>query len=86
MSNLDPTLTYENFKNCDMVIEAVFEDIGIKHKVVKEVEQVSVMAPDEDVSHLLNTWTLGKLTFWFLLPLHKHLTTFLYRSCQNTLS
>ncbi|XP_071117488.1 trifunctional enzyme subunit alpha, mitochondrial-like [Haliotis cracherodii] len=39
MSNLDPTLTYENFKNCDMVIEAVFEDIGIKHKVVKEVEQ-----------------------------------------------
>ncbi|XP_050403951.2 trifunctional enzyme subunit alpha, mitochondrial isoform X1 [Patella vulgata] len=39
MSNLDPTLSYDNFKNCDMVIEAVFEDINIKHKVIKEVEQ-----------------------------------------------
>ncbi|KAK3089072.1 hypothetical protein FSP39_000564 [Pinctada imbricata] len=38
-SHLDPALTYENFKNCDMVIEAVFEDINIKHRVIKEVEQ-----------------------------------------------
>lgn len=40
MSLLDPTLSYKDFKNVDMVIEAVFEDIGIKHAVVKEVEQV----------------------------------------------
>ncbi|XP_076440395.1 trifunctional enzyme subunit alpha, mitochondrial-like [Babylonia areolata] len=38
ISNLDPTISYEHFKNCDMVIEAVFEDINIKHKVIKEVE------------------------------------------------
>lgn len=38
ISNLDPTITYDNFKSLDMVIEAVFEDINIKHKVIKEVE------------------------------------------------
>lgn len=38
-SKLDSTLTYENFKNCDMVIEAVFEDLSIKHKVIAEVEK-----------------------------------------------
>lgn len=41
MSNLDPTLDYKNFKNADIVIEAVFEDINIKHKVVKEVEAIT---------------------------------------------
>lgn len=42
MSNLDSTLTYDGFKDCDMVIEAVFEDIKIKHAVIKEVEQVNM--------------------------------------------
>lgn len=40
MSNLIPTLSYDAFKKADIVIEAVFEDINIKHKVVKEVEAV----------------------------------------------
>lgn len=39
MSNLVPSLSYENFKDVDMVIEAVFEDLDIKHKVIKEVEK-----------------------------------------------
>ncbi|XP_054152913.1 trifunctional enzyme subunit alpha, mitochondrial-like [Oppia nitens] len=39
MSNLLTTLDYKNFKNVDLVIEAVFEDLKIKHKVVQEVEQ-----------------------------------------------
>ncbi|GAB1605375.1 hydroxyacyl-coenzyme A dehydrogenase, mitochondrial-like [Argonauta hians] len=39
LSSLDATLSYENFKHCDMVIEAVFEDINIKHKVIQEVEK-----------------------------------------------
>ena len=41
MTYLDPTTSYEHFHKCDIVVEAVFEDINIKHKVVKEVEQVS---------------------------------------------
>ena len=39
MSNLTPQLNYENFEKVDMIIEAVFEDINIKHRVVREVEQ-----------------------------------------------
>ena len=38
LANLTPTLSYEPFKNADLVVEAVFEDLGIKHKVIKEIE------------------------------------------------
>merc|ERR1719516_377876 len=38
MANLIPTLNYDDFGKVDMVIEAVFEDLAIKHRVVKEVE------------------------------------------------
>uniref|UniRef100_A0A9J8D0T6 enoyl-CoA hydratase n=1 Tax=Cyprinus carpio carpio TaxID=630221 RepID=A0A9J8D0T6_CYPCA len=38
MSLLSGQLDYRGFENADMVIEAVFEDLSIKHKVVKEVE------------------------------------------------
>ena len=40
MPNLLPTLDYEKMKNCDCVIEAVFEDLSVKHKVIKELEAV----------------------------------------------
>ena len=30
----------QNFDKADMVIEAVFEDLNIKHKVIKEIEEV----------------------------------------------
>lgn len=40
LSNLEPILTYKDFSQVDMVIEAIFEDIKIKHAVLKEVEQV----------------------------------------------
>lgn len=40
LANLDTTLNYDSFKKADMVIEAVFENIDIKHKVIKEIESV----------------------------------------------
>lgn len=40
MSRMNCTLNYE-LSDCDIVIEAVFEDINLKHKVVKEVEAVT---------------------------------------------
>ncbi|KAJ8982061.1 hypothetical protein NQ317_001470, partial [Molorchus minor] len=40
LSSLNPTLSYDAFRKADLVIEAVFEDISIKHKVLKEVEAV----------------------------------------------
>ncbi|KAK1171788.1 trifunctional enzyme subunit alpha, mitochondrial-like [Acipenser oxyrinchus oxyrinchus] len=39
-SNLTGQLDYSGFNKADMVIEAVFEDIHIKHKVIQEVEAV----------------------------------------------
>ncbi|XP_077991119.1 trifunctional enzyme subunit alpha, mitochondrial-like [Glandiceps talaboti] len=41
MSNLTCQVSYDNFDKVDMVIEAVFEDIKIKHKVLQEVEAVT---------------------------------------------
>ncbi|KAM6991740.1 hydroxyacyl-CoA dehydrogenase trifunctional multienzyme complex subunit alpha a [Tautogolabrus adspersus] len=40
MSNLSVQLDYSGFESADMVIEAVFEDIDMKHQVLKEVEAV----------------------------------------------
>ncbi|KAM4803699.1 trifunctional enzyme subunit alpha, mitochondrial [Urocitellus parryii] len=39
-SNLIGQLDYQGFEKVDMVIEAVFEDLSVKHKVLKEVEAV----------------------------------------------
>jgi len=40
MGSLKASLDYSDLKNADMVIEAVFEDINLKHKVIKETEAV----------------------------------------------
>lgn len=40
MADLDATLNYDKFSKADIVIEAVFEDLNIKHKVIKELEKV----------------------------------------------
>ncbi|XP_067880171.1 hydroxyacyl-CoA dehydrogenase trifunctional multienzyme complex subunit alpha b [Heterodontus francisci] len=39
-SNLTGQLDYKGFEKADIVIEAVFEDVKIKHSVLKEVEAV----------------------------------------------
>ncbi|KAB5517095.1 hypothetical protein PHYPO_G00185490 [Pangasianodon hypophthalmus] len=41
LSVLTPQLDYSGFNKADMVIEAVFEDLAIKHRVLKEVEAVT---------------------------------------------
>lgn len=40
MSSMSSQLDYKNFNQADIVIEAVFEDLAIKHRVIQEVEQV----------------------------------------------
>lgn len=42
LGKLEATVDYEKFRKVDMVVEAVFEDIAVKHKVIKEVEQVTL--------------------------------------------
>lgn len=39
MARLSPQTDYKGFKNVDLVIEAVFEDLALKHRVVQEVEK-----------------------------------------------
>ncbi|XP_059476580.1 trifunctional enzyme subunit alpha, mitochondrial [Neocloeon triangulifer] len=39
LNHLEPTLNYDNFKKVDIVIEAVFEDLALKHRVIQEVEK-----------------------------------------------
>ncbi|MDP1742486.1 3-hydroxyacyl-CoA dehydrogenase NAD-binding domain-containing protein [Polaromonas sp.] len=40
MSLLTTTLSYDDLKEADMVIEAVFEEMGVKEKVFKELDRV----------------------------------------------
>ena len=40
MSLLSTTLSYDNLKDADLVIEAVFEEMGVKEKVFKELDRV----------------------------------------------
>ncbi|CAB4041963.1 trifunctional enzyme subunit alpha, mitochondrial-like isoform X2, partial [Paramuricea clavata] len=40
LSDLQAQLDYKGFDKIDIVIEAVFEDLNIKHKVIKEIEEV----------------------------------------------
>lgn len=39
LNKITPTLSYDGFKHTDVVIEAVFEDLDLKHKIVKQVEE-----------------------------------------------
>ena len=40
MALLTPTLAYDDIKDADLVIEAVFEDMGVKEKVFKTLDEV----------------------------------------------
>ncbi len=39
LSNLVCQTTFDKFDKCDMIIEAVFEDLKLKQKVLAELEQ-----------------------------------------------
>lgn len=59
LSNLTGQLDYKGFEKADMVIEAVFEDINIKHKVLKEVEAVSIGSEQRVPAVAPIWWGLG---------------------------
>ncbi|MBI5901006.1 MAG: enoyl-CoA hydratase/isomerase family protein [Rhodocyclales bacterium] len=41
MGLLSTTLSYDDFKDCDLIIEAVFEDIGVKETVFKTLDGIA---------------------------------------------
>ncbi|CAD6184467.1 unnamed protein product [Caenorhabditis auriculariae] len=40
LNNLIPSVNYADIKNADLVVEAVFEDLALKHKVIKQIESI----------------------------------------------
>jgi len=40
MNQLTSALNYKGFENCDLVIEAVFEDVKLKHKMICDIESL----------------------------------------------
>ena len=38
---LKPTLSYDDLKDCDLIIEAVFEEIGVKEQVFKKLDEIA---------------------------------------------
>ncbi|CAN7338408.1 3-hydroxyacyl-CoA dehydrogenase NAD-binding domain-containing protein [Caballeronia sp. LjRoot31] len=41
MALITPTLAYENLKDADLIIEAVFEELGVKEQVFSKLDQVA---------------------------------------------
>ncbi|QJR13357.1 3-hydroxyacyl-CoA dehydrogenase NAD-binding domain-containing protein [Usitatibacter palustris] len=41
MALLKPTLSYDDLKDADLIIEAVFEEIGVKEQVFKKLDEVA---------------------------------------------
>lgn len=39
MAKLKPTFSYSDLRDCDVAIEAVFEDLPLKHKIIKQVDR-----------------------------------------------
>ena len=59
MSLLKTTLSYDDLKDTDMVIEAVFEEIGVKEAVFKELDRV--MKPGAILASNTSTLDLDKI-------------------------
>lgn len=54
MARITPTVDYQGFGHLPIVIEAVFEDVGVKHQVIRETEA----AASEDLIFASNTSTI----------------------------
>ncbi|RYX95847.1 MAG: 3-hydroxyacyl-CoA dehydrogenase [Comamonadaceae bacterium] len=59
MSLLTTTLSYDDLKDADMVIEAVFEDMGVKEKVFTELDRV--MKPGAILASNTSTLDVDKI-------------------------
>ena len=59
MSLLTTTLSYDDLKEADMVIEAVFEEIGVKEAVFKELDRV--MKPGAILASNTSTLDVNKI-------------------------
>jgi 3-hydroxyacyl-CoA dehydrogenase len=66
MALLRPTLSYDDIKDADIVIEAVFEDIGVKEKVFKQLD--AVMKPGAILASNTSTLDLNRIAAFTRRP------------------
>jgi 3-hydroxyacyl-CoA dehydrogenase len=66
MSLLTTTLSYDDLKDADMVIEAVFEEMGVKEKVFKELDRV--MKPGAILASNTSTLDLNQIAAFTQRP------------------
>ncbi|RKH46068.1 fatty acid oxidation complex subunit alpha FadJ [Corallococcus sicarius] len=59
LSNISATTDYSGFKSVDLIIEAVFEDLKLKHQVIAEVEAVT--GPDTIFASNTSSLPIGDL-------------------------
>jgi 3-hydroxyacyl-CoA dehydrogenase len=66
MALLTTTLAYDDIKNADLVIEAVFEDLGVKEKVFRTLDEV--MKPGAILASNTSTLDLNKIASFTKRP------------------
>ena len=66
MSLLSTTLSYDDLKDADMVIEAVFEEMGVKEAVFKELDRV--MKPGAILASNTSTLDVNKIASFTKRP------------------
>ncbi len=66
MALLSTTLSYDDLKDADLVIEAVFEEIGVKEAVFKELDRV--MKPGAILASNTSTLDLNKIASFTKRP------------------
>ena len=66
MSLLSTTLSYDDLKDADMVIEAVFEEMGVKEKVFQELDRV--MKPGAILASNTSTLDMNKIAAFTKRP------------------
>jgi len=66
MSLLSTTLSYDDLKGADLVIEAVFEEIGVKEAVFKELDRV--MKPGAILASNTSTLNVNKIASFTKRP------------------
>src|SRR3990170_1728559 len=66
MSLLSTTLNYDDLKDADIVIEAVFEEMGVKEKVFKQLD--AVMKPGAILASNTSTLDVNKIAAFTKRP------------------
>src|SRR2546422_9352918 len=75
MALLKPTLSYDDLKDADMAIEAVFEDIAVKEGGVRRLDEA--MRPGVILASKTSTLALSKMADFTPRPLARVRTRFL---------